>query len=46
MLAAMAAATLGFGVLQGNAADAMQALFFVLLIASLTSLVLSRHRPV
>lgn len=46
MLAAAFAAAMGFGWLQGVAAETMQALFFVLLITSLASLVFSRRRPV
>jgi uncharacterized membrane protein YtjA (UPF0391 family) len=46
MLAATIAAALGFRLLTGFAADAMQAVFFALLVSSLASLVFSRRRPV
>lgn len=46
ILAATLAATVGFGMMEGVAAETAQALFFVLLIVSLASLVYSRHRPV
>lgn len=46
MLAAAFAAVVGFAMIDGVLAETMQALFFVLLIVSLASLVYSRQRPV
>lgn len=46
VFAAAIAATVGFGLTKGVAAETAQALFFVLLVVSLASLVYSRNRPV
>lgn len=46
MFAAVFAGFIGFGYLQGSAADWTQMGFFVLLIAALAALVFDRRRPI